>query len=155
MESPEYFQANLHRLMAAKGLSMKLLALKSKVSYHTIFRAVSKGVIPRGINQRKLALALGVTVSDLNADPSKSIPPVFLSSPIDPSLSELQRMVLHPERLDTLQLAGLLATRFSSAPEEMRALCLRALFDQPEVVRPYLDRFANVLPKPSRKTNSK
>ena len=40
------------------------------VSAHTIFRAESKGIIPRGQNIQKIAQALGVTESDLFADPN-------------------------------------------------------------------------------------
>lgn len=70
----EYFQHNLKRLMDLNGWSIKQLALESNVSYHTVFRAVSKGIIPRGENQLKLATALDVRVADLHVEPGPVSP---------------------------------------------------------------------------------
>lgn len=65
MENPETLASNLKSLMDSRGWSYKQLAAESGVSYHTVFRAISKGIVPRGGNLQKLALALGVAVGDL------------------------------------------------------------------------------------------
>lgn len=70
MEKPEFLQINLRRRLDELGWSYKKFSLESGVSYHTIFRALSKGVIPRGENLGKMANAVGVTVGDLWKDPS-------------------------------------------------------------------------------------
>jgi len=71
MERGGFFQANLSRLISERGWSLKQLAKESGASYHTCFRAVSLGILPRGGNQKKLADALGVSISDLHSDPEK------------------------------------------------------------------------------------
>lgn len=48
---------------------MRQLATQSGVSYHTVFRAVSEGRVPRGANLVKLAKAFDLTVSDLYKSP--------------------------------------------------------------------------------------
>lgn len=63
------FSKNLNLLRNKKGWSQKQLADFATVSLMTIFRAESKGVIPRGENIAKIATALGVTESDLFKDP--------------------------------------------------------------------------------------
>lgn len=70
VEKPEFLQINLSRKLEELGWSYKKFSSKSGVSYHTIFRAVSKGVIPRGENLRKMATALETTVAELLADPN-------------------------------------------------------------------------------------
>lgn len=59
--------------MDEQGHTLETLAEKSGVSLHTIFRATSKGKIPRGPNIEKLASSLGVTAADLFAAKSGSI----------------------------------------------------------------------------------
>ncbi len=54
--------------MDEQGHTLESLAEKSGVSLHTIFRATSKGKVPRGPNIDKLANALGVSASDLFAE---------------------------------------------------------------------------------------
>lgn len=58
--------------MTERGWTQKELAEMADVSQHTVFRAVSKGVIPRGGNLEKIAGAFGCSVADLYRDPSKA-----------------------------------------------------------------------------------
>lgn len=73
MEKPEFLQINIRRKLDQLGWSYKKFSLESGVSYHTIFRALSKGIVPRGENLRKMGAALGLSVSDLLKDPN-SVP---------------------------------------------------------------------------------
>jgi transcriptional regulator with XRE-family HTH domain len=72
MQDDRFFSINIRRLREAKGLSQAGLADLAKVSEHTIFRAESKNIIPRGSNIKKIADALGVSKSDLFQDPKKN-----------------------------------------------------------------------------------
>lgn len=56
--------------MDEQGFTQESLAAEADVGHHTVFRAVSKGVIPRGLNIAKIARALGVSTSDLFANPN-------------------------------------------------------------------------------------
>jgi transcriptional regulator with XRE-family HTH domain len=76
VENRDFLQINLARLMGEKRLSQRKLAEAAKVSEHTIFRAVSKGVRPRGDNLYKIADALGVTEADLLSPPPGTRPVV-------------------------------------------------------------------------------
>lgn len=71
-----------------------------------------------------------------------------------PSLAELEGIVADPRRFDSLYLATLLAEQLAVAPAAMRALALRALFDQPELLEPYRDKI-QALATPDRKKRSK
>ncbi len=64
--------------MDAQGLTQDALAEKAGVSMHTIFRAVSKGSVPRGGNISKIAAALGVSQADLFMDPNANVTPANL-----------------------------------------------------------------------------
>lgn len=69
-----FLSINLNRLMTQKGLSQQALADLAGVSLHTVFRAVSKGIMPRGGNLGKIAHALGTSETYLLDDPNR--PPV-------------------------------------------------------------------------------
>lgn len=64
------FSTNLRRLREAAGFrSQGDLAEAAGIGLQTVFRAESKGVIPRGSTIAKLAAALGVTEAQLFSDP--------------------------------------------------------------------------------------
>lgn len=65
MSQDKAFSINIRRLRDSKGWSQLELAEMAGVSNHTVFRAESKNMIPRGENIRKLAEALGVSESEL------------------------------------------------------------------------------------------
>lgn len=69
-ENPEFLRLNLRRLIDGRGWSYKRFALESGVSYHTVFRAITHGRVPRGGNLQKMAKALGVSISNLWEEPS-------------------------------------------------------------------------------------
>lgn len=72
MKDTQLLSINIRRLREAKQLSQNELAERSSVGLQTIFRAESKGVIPRGANLEKIAKALEVSVSDLFDDKGTS-----------------------------------------------------------------------------------
>lgn len=65
----KFIGKNIFKLRSSMGFSQEKLSEVAGVSYQTIFRAESKGVVPRGGNLGKIAKALGVTESDLYKDP--------------------------------------------------------------------------------------
>lgn len=137
-----FFSINLARLMEERGLTQEALAERAKVGYHTVFRAVSKGVIPRGLNQAKLAEALGVSVADLNADP-------YQRPPDDYEL--IHRFVANPKDLPR-SLLRLFLEKFEQAPIGLRASVLAYLFQDFEILRPYQQGAAPLSKVPKLKT---
>jgi len=67
----KFIGKNIFKLRSSMGFSQEKLSEVAGVSYQTVFRAESKGVVPRGGNLGKIARALGVTESDLYNDPDK------------------------------------------------------------------------------------
>lgn len=117
MQDSRFFSINLARLRREKGWSQTALADFAEVSAHTVFRAESKGIIPRGENIAKLATALGVTESALFANPNsqnEEIPPESAES----KESLIGRIMIRLPTLDQDQLNSILriAEGYSSRP---------------------------------------
>jgi len=139
VEKPEYFRANLYRLMTEKGWSIKRLAAEAKVSYHTAFRAISKGIIPRGENQQKLAEALGVTIADLHVEPRRRSPPKHQGfGHSRRNIPSVYEQLIHAKSLITVPSASVhLLDLFLGAPPRVRALVLALLANDESIAEPY------------------
>jgi len=72
MGNPEFLHINLRRRLESRGWSLKRFSIEAGVSYHTVFRTLSKGIIPRGGNLQKMAKALDASIADLYAQPTES-----------------------------------------------------------------------------------
>lgn len=107
MEKPEFLEINLRRRLDDLGWSYKKFSMESGVSYHTIFRALSKGITPRGENLQKMAKAVGLTVAELWKDPTKELPaPAKTVGDLTPD--ELVEKLSGISRRDDLELARVL-----------------------------------------------
>jgi transcriptional regulator with XRE-family HTH domain len=73
MDTSKVLSKNIHRLRSSRGWSMVKLADFSGVSYQTVFRAESKGIMPRGDSLAKIAKALNTTIAGLYEDPKSSV----------------------------------------------------------------------------------
>lgn len=141
VETKDFLQINLARLMGEKRLSQRRLAEKAEVSPHTIFRAVSKGVRPRGDNLYKIANALGVTEADLLRSPGDADqPPPPAQTVADMTPAELEALVaraskrdntinLENERLkaEVNRIPRVVSQNWAAASPETKALCIYLL----------------------------
>lgn len=119
VENKGFFSLNLSRLLEARGWSYEKLAEKADVGMHTVFRAVSKGVIPRGANIAKIAKALGVTEAQLFSDPNLEQSPEMQTAEVRNMHQEIKGMIsnlkpsLNPEE-------SLLVERFGKLNDSQR-----------------------------------
>lgn len=107
--------------MDAQDLTQQELAEKSGVSMHTVFRAVSKGMIPRGGNIEKIATALGVPAATLFEDPHHKPPPPLTVSDMTPE--QLLATLSKATQTETADEAELLRL-FRSSPAPLKAAIL-------------------------------
>jgi len=145
MNNPDFLQRNLRRRMDAKGWSIKDFSDESSVSYHTVFRAVSKGVVSRGSNLAKMAHALGCDIADLWIDPDKPAPkpkpvhePMSIRAAADeilrPSDYALLRLIEDGDEVPLKSLIPVLKRFLAEAPE-IRASMLSVLYGDPSIAR--------------------
>lgn len=145
----EIFIDNLKRLRKERFRSQELFAAKVEMSvrgYQKYEQGESEPV-PEIID--RFSEALGCDPLDLLAEGGS-----VAVSMRAPGLTELKGIVDAPELADSLYLANLLRKQLLVAPVGMRALALRALFDQPELMEPYRAQL-QALATPDRKKRSK